>query len=101
MTPRTISEKILSAKSGKTTRAGDVVVCDLNLILGTDASAPMAIAYFERMGGTRVHDPSRVMFALDHYSPPSSPATAGFHAQVRAFATTHGIHVFDVGEGIS
>ncbi len=101
MTPRTISEKILSAKSGTDARAGDVVVCDIDLVLGTDASAPMAIGYFERMGGTRVHDPSRVMFALDHYSPPSSPATIGFHAQVRAFAAEQGIHVFDVGEGIS
>jgi hypothetical protein len=29
----------------------------------------MAIAYFDRMGGTRVHDASRVVFALDHYAP--------------------------------
>jgi 3-isopropylmalate/(R)-2-methylmalate dehydratase large subunit len=73
----------------------------VDLVLGTDASAPMAIDYFERMGGTRVHDPSRVAFALDHYSPPSSPATKGFHQQVRAFAGKHGVPVFDVGEGIS
>ena len=99
--PRTISEKILSAKSGENARAGDVMVCDVDLVLGTDASAPMAIGYFERMGGTRVHDASRVVFALDHYSPPSSPSTKGFHDQVRAFAATHGVRVYEVGEGIS
>ena len=99
--PRTISEKILSAKSGGNAFAGDVVVCDVDLVLGTDASAPMAIAYFDRMGGTRVHDASRVVFALDHYAPPSSPATKGFHDQVRAFAKKHGVRVFEVGEGIS
>jgi len=98
---QTISEKILSAKSERVAHAGDVVVCDVDLVLGTDASAPMAIAYFERMGGARVHDSSRVMFALDHYSPPSSPATRGFHEQVRAFAGKHGVRVYDVGEGIS
>ncbi len=101
MTPRTISEKILSAKSGSAARAGDVVVCDVDLVLGTDASAPMAIGYFERMGGTRVHDPSRVVFALDHYAPPSSTRTAGFHDQVRAFGRAQGVRVYEVGEGIS
>lgn len=102
MAPRTISEKILSAKSGSTARAGDVVVCDVDLVLGTDASAPMAIGYFEKMGGTRVHDPSRVIFALDHYTPGSeSDKTAGFHAQVRDFARAQGVRVYEVGEGIS
>jgi 3-isopropylmalate/(R)-2-methylmalate dehydratase large subunit len=95
MTAHTISEKILGA------RAGEVVVRDIDLVLGTDASGPMAIDYFEKMGGTRVFDPARVMFALDHYSPPSSAKTRAFHGQVRAFAATHGIRVFDVGEGIS
>ncbi len=99
--PQTISEKILSAKSGGSARAGDVVVCDVDLVLGTDASAPMAIGYFERMGGTRVHDASRIVFALDHYSPSSSPSTKGFHEQVRAFAGAHGVRVYEVGEGIS
>jgi 3-isopropylmalate/(R)-2-methylmalate dehydratase large subunit len=61
----------------------------------------MAIAYFERMGGKRVHDASRVVFALDHYSPPSSAATNGFHRQVRDFAGKHGVRVYEVGEGIS
>ena len=98
---QTISEKILSAKSGRVARAGDVVVCDVDLVLGTDASAPMAIGYFEKMGGTRVHDASRVVFALDHYAPPSSAATKGFHDQVRTFAKTNGVRVYEVGEGIS
>jgi 3-isopropylmalate/(R)-2-methylmalate dehydratase large subunit len=101
VTAQTISEKILSAKSGGRALAGEVVVCDVDLVLGTDASAPMAIGYFERMGGTHVHDASRVVFALDHYAPPSSSATRGFHDQVRAFAKKHGVRVFEVGEGIS
>ena len=102
MTPRTIAEQILSAKSGSPARAGDIVVCDVDLVLGTDASAPMAIAYFQKMGGTRVHDPARVIFALDHYTPASAAdKTAGFHAQVRAFAREQGLRVYEVGEGIS
>src|ERR1700677_2079103 len=71
MTPasRTISEKILSAKSGENAMAGDVVVCNVDCALGTDASVHMAIDYFEAMGGARVRDPERLVFALDHYAP--------------------------------
>ena len=98
---KTISEKILSAKSGTDARAGDVVVCDVDLVIGTDASTPMTIDYFEKMGGERLFDASRVVFSLDHYSPPSTPKTAAFHDQVRAFARRHGATVFEVGEGIS
>jgi 3-isopropylmalate/(R)-2-methylmalate dehydratase large subunit len=101
MMPKTISEKVLSARSGVDAVAGDVVICDVDFILGTDASAPMAISYFEKMGGTRVRDPNRIFFALDHYSPPSSAATSRFHEQVRTFARDNGILAYDVGDGIS
>ena len=98
---KTLSEKILSAKSGVDARAGDVVVCDVDLVIGTDASTPMTIGYFEQMGGERLFDANRVVFSLDHYSPPSTPKTAAFHDQVRAFARRYGATVFEVGEGIS
>jgi 3-isopropylmalate/(R)-2-methylmalate dehydratase large subunit len=101
MTPKTISEKVLSARSGTDAHAGDVVVCDVDFILGTDASAPMAISYFEKMGGKRVRDPRRIFFALDHYSPPNSVATVRFHEQVLTFARENGILAYDVGDGIS
>lgn len=98
---KTISEKILSAKAGVDARAGDVVVCDVDLVIGTDASGPMSIDYFERMGGAAVFDSSRIVFSLDHYSPPSTPKTAAFHDRVRLFTNRYGIELFDVGEGIS
>lgn len=98
---RTASEQILSAKSGRAARAGDIVVCEPDLVLGTDASAPMAIDYFEQMGGEQVHKPSRVLFALDHYAPPSTAKTAAFHDRVRQFAARTGVELCDVGVGIS
>ncbi|HEX7546696.1 MAG TPA: aconitase/3-isopropylmalate dehydratase large subunit family protein [Gemmatimonadaceae bacterium] len=101
MTARTISEKILSAKAGRDVRAGDIAVCTVDRVLGTDASSPMAIDYFEEMGGDRLFDPSHVLFAFDHYAPPSSAKTAAFHDRVRAFARRQGAEVCDVGEGIS
>jgi len=98
---KTISEKILSAHSGQDARAGDIVVCDVDLVLGTDASSPMAIDYFEQMGGTRLFDASKVLFAMDHYSPPANAKVAAYHDRIRAFAYEHGGEVRDVGDGIS
>ena len=82
--PKTISEKILSAKAGVDARAGDIVVCEADWVIGTDASSPMAIDYFEKMHGRRLFDPARLVFSLDHYSPPSTAKTAAFHDRVRA-----------------
>lgn len=98
--PKTISEKMLSAKSGRDARAGDVVVCVADRLLGTDASSPMAIDYFEQMGGQRLFDPARVLFSFDHYSPPTTEKTRGFHARVRAFVAKFGGTILEVGEGI-
>jgi 3-isopropylmalate/(R)-2-methylmalate dehydratase large subunit len=98
---KTISEKILSARSGRDARAGDIVVCRVDWVLGTDASSPMAIDYFTRMEGGKLFDPARVLFAMDHYSPPATARTAGFHAQMRAFARRHGAQLHEVGDGIS
>ena len=101
MAGRTISEQILSAKAGRGVRAGDVVVCAVDLVVGTDASGPMAIDYFERMGGRALFDPSRVVFSLDHYAPPTSAMTRSFHDRVQSFAKQHGAECLGVGDGIS
>jgi 3-isopropylmalate/(R)-2-methylmalate dehydratase large subunit len=100
-TGRTISEKILSTKCGQPAFAGDIVVCNVDMVIGTDASAPMAIDYFEQMGGTSVFDPSKILFALDHYSPPETNSTRALHERVRAFGERYGIEVLNVGDGIS
>jgi 3-isopropylmalate/(R)-2-methylmalate dehydratase large subunit len=99
--PLTISEKILSSRARQPARAGQIVVCRVDLVVGTDASAPMAIDYFEQMGGSTVFDASKIFFALDHYAPPASDATVALHARVREFGQKYGITVCDVGDGIS
>jgi 3-isopropylmalate/(R)-2-methylmalate dehydratase large subunit len=95
-----MSEKILSAKSGKDSHAGDTVVCRVDCALGTDGSTPMALDYFEAMGAKRVCDSQRIVLALDHYAPAPSRATSLLHQRMRAFAGLHGILLWDVGEGI-
>jgi len=98
---KTFSEKVLSAKSDRAARAGEVVVCEPDLVLGTDGSTPMALDYFEAMGGGAVVRPDRVLLARDHYAPPTTEATRRFHARMVAFAEAQDIELLPVGGGIS
>ena len=100
MLGKTISEKILSAKSKRNARAGDVVVCRVDYALGTDGSVPMALDYLESMGRKLGCDPQRIVFAMDHYAPAPNRTTAQLHQRMRAFAAAHGIPLWEAGEGI-
>ncbi len=46
---KTIIEKILSGKSGRDAYAGDIVVANVDLIMGQDGTSPLAIKAFEAM----------------------------------------------------
>jgi 3-isopropylmalate/(R)-2-methylmalate dehydratase large subunit len=100
MPGRTISEKILSRASGRDARAGDIVVCGVDGVMGTDGSVPMALDYFDRMGGTGVFDPASIVFVFDHYAPDPQSSTFALQARARDFAVRHGIPLYDCGEGI-
>src|SRR6476469_2060363 len=94
----TISEQILSRQCDRQVHAGDVAICEVNAVFGTDGSGPMAIDYFEQMGGTTLFDPSSVYLSLDHYAPANTPETQAFHARIRTFAQRCGATVFEVGD---
>ena len=76
------------------------MVCAADMILGTDGSTPMAIDLFEQMGGRTVLHPDRVLLSRDHYAPPSSRATIGYHDRMEAFAAEHEVELLAVGDGI-
>ena len=100
MSGKTISEKILSTKAGLGARANDLVVCSIDFALGTDASMPMTIDYFEKMGGGQIFDSRAVVISLDHYAPAANSKTANLHTLTREFAKRNRIRLFEVGSGI-
>ena len=69
---KTIAEKIFSAHSGRDAHAGDIVVADVDFVMGQDGTSPLAITALEHMGVDEVFDPSKVALVMDHSSP--SPA---------------------------
>ncbi len=100
MPGKTIAEKIFSAHSGSDARAGDIVVADVDFVMGQDGTSPLAIKALERMGVTRVFDPTKVAVVMDHSSPSPIEGVSALHTMMREFGKQTGATVYDVGEGV-
>ncbi len=95
----TITEKILAAASGKrSVRPGELINVKVDLVLGNDITAPMAIQEFEKIGVPGVFDRERVVFVPDHFVPNKDIKSAEQAKILREFARRHRLtHYFEVG----
>jgi 3-isopropylmalate/(R)-2-methylmalate dehydratase large subunit len=95
-------EKILARASGKKeTRAGEVVIANVDLMVMHDLSANFVMRVFrEELDGGTILDPSRIAFVFDHNFSPATREAATTLDTVRRFAAEHGINnLFDCGSG--
>ncbi len=92
-------EKILAAKAGKeNVSPGDLVNVEVDLALGNDITAPVAIKEFERFGLDKVFDPEKIVLVPDHFTPNKDIAAAEQAMVLRNFARDYGIkHYYEVG----
>jgi len=97
---KTIAEKILSAHSGTDAHAGDIVVADVDFVMGQDGTTPLAIRALENMGVDRVFDPAKVAVVMDHSSPSPIEGVSALHTMMREFGKKTGAKVYDVGCGV-
>ena len=95
----TITQKILAVHAGlDEVRAGQLINARVDLALGNDITAPMAISEFVNAGFEAVRDSSRVIFVLDHFTPNKDIKSAENCKTIREFAKKHSINnFFDVG----
>ncbi|MBP5319860.1 MAG: 3-isopropylmalate dehydratase large subunit, partial [Kiritimatiellae bacterium] len=93
------SQKILAAHAGRDeVHAGELVMAKLDLVLGNDITAPVAIAEFPKFGRERVFDPAKVALVPDHFTPNKDIKAATQCACIRSFAKAQGIaNYFEVG----
>jgi 3-isopropylmalate/(R)-2-methylmalate dehydratase large subunit len=96
----TIAEKIFSEHCGREVRAGELVVTDVDFMMGQDGTSPLAIKAFGELGGEKVQDPTRVALVIDHSSPSPLEGVSNLHAMMRAFAEEQGVGLYDVGCGV-
>ena len=97
--PMTMAEKILAAHAGlEEVRPGQLVECDLDLVLANDITAPIAIQVFNELGAERVFDRERVCLVPDHYAPNKDIKSAEQAKAMRDFARVQGVtHYWEVG----
>jgi 3-isopropylmalate/(R)-2-methylmalate dehydratase large subunit len=95
----TMVEKILAAGAGlERVVPGDLVSVKVDLALGNDVTAPVAIREFERFGLDRVFDPDRIVLVPDHFTPNKDIASAEQAMIIRRFAKQYKIrHYFEIG----
>lgn len=96
--PMTMAEKILAKHAGlDEVVPGQLIECDLDLVLANDVTAPIAIKTCNEITD-EVFDPKRVLLVPDHYVPNKDIKSAEQAKIVRDFAHEQGItHFYEVG----
>jgi 3-isopropylmalate/(R)-2-methylmalate dehydratase large subunit len=96
----TISQKILAAHAGKDhVEAGELLNCQLDVILGNDVTAPVAIAEFNKLGLKKVFKQDSIVLVPDHFTPNKDIKSAEQCKIVREFAREYGIeNYFEIGQ---
>jgi 3-isopropylmalate/(R)-2-methylmalate dehydratase large subunit len=97
---KTIAEKILSNHSGKDAKAGDIVIANLDYMIGQDGTSGIAIDSFRKMGATKVFDPGKIAIIIDHSSPSPNEGVSAIHKKIREFSKEQGIKLYDIGCGV-
>lgn len=97
---KTIAEKIFSDHCGREVQAGELVVTEVDFMMGQDGTSPLAIQAFKELGGDKVLDPDRVALVIDHSSPSPLEGVSNLHAMMRSFAAEQGVGIYDVGYGV-
>ena len=97
--PMTMAEKILAAHAGlDEVVPGQLIECDLDLVLSNDVTAPIAVKEFRKIGVEKVFDPTKIALVPDHYVPNKDIKSAEQAKIVRDFAREQGItHYYEVG----
>lgn len=95
----TITEKILAAHAGKDrVEPGELISARVDVVLGNDITAPVAIKEFEKIGVPHVFDKEKVVLVPDHFTPNKDIKSAEQAKILRDFAKKHELtNYFEVG----
>lgn len=96
----TMTQKILAAHAGlNKVESGELIMVDLDLVLGNDITSPVAIKEFNKLGKTDVFDKDKVTMVMDHFAPNKDIKAADQCKMCREFCTEKSItNFFDVGQ---
>ena len=95
----TMTQKLLARKAGLDfVEADQIISCRLDLMLGNDITAPVAIDQFSRLNLSKTHDPEKIVLIPDHFTPNKDIKSASQAKKMRDFARKMSIpHYYEVG----
>ena len=96
----TITEKILAAHSGHdAVTPGQFVMAQVDVMLGNDITAPIAIEEFRKSGAKALAAAAKVVLVADHSTPNKDIKSAEQCRLMREFSREQGVeHFYDVGK---
>ncbi len=95
----TMTQKILAHHAGlESVSAGQLVLVNVDRVLGNDITSPVAIREYERIGAKEVYDKEKVTMVMDHFAPNKDIKAAVQCKMCRDFCEKEEIvHFYDVG----
>ena len=95
----TMTQKLLAAKAGLSeVKAGQLIMCKLDMVLGNDITSPVAIKQFALLGKEKVFNRHKIALVPDHFTPNKDIKSAQQALEVRKFAHAQEItNYFEVG----
>lgn len=97
---KTLAEKIFSRKAGRDVKAGEIIIVDVDYMMGQDGTTPLAIKSLKELANGEVPRPEKVAFVIDHSAPSPLESVSALHKLMRDFAAEKNIKMFDVGCGV-
>ncbi len=88
----TMTQKILAAAAGlPQVKAGQLIEAELDLVLGNDITAPVAIHEMDKFTADGVFHKDKIALVMDHFVPNKDIKSAQHCKCVREFAAKHEI----------
>ncbi len=91
---QTITEKIFSDHLNREVKAGEIVECNIDMIIGNDITTPISIKAFRDSGAKELANPDNFSIVLDHFIPTKDIASANQAKISREFAYEHNLKYF-------
>ena len=96
----TMTQKILASHAGlNEVKAGQLILCNLDMVLGNDITSPVAIREFNKLDCDGVFDKDKISLVMDHFAPNKDIKAATQCKMCRDFANEYDVtNFYDVGE---
>lgn len=91
---QSLVEKIFSNHIKREVKAGEIIECDIDMIIGNDITTPLSIEAFYKSGAKKLAKPDNFFLVLDHFIPAKDIQSANLAKKSRIFAKEQNLKYF-------